>query len=803
MAEGRLTLNKVIKGTVSSSKGDKVAVEVKRKRSFGESAPVNNASQSSTTIQDEKATAIQELLNKARQTEEAAKAQNEILSQANKTRDMLIEEKRKEEELKQQQILQSNQQKENTAKENKNQDQEDENKNIKTWGKDSKDKKSSERFEEDETKYKKQKSSEKDKSERHKLTLSKVMYLNEDNEDEADEEDTQQQYRRFSQYKKRKSKDDSAKQKAPAEKIIKEVVLYSTISVKDLAEKMSEKSATVIKELMKLGIMATINQVIDADTAELVVMELGHKIKRINEDAIEQEIKTSDTGTANFLRPPVITIMGHVDHGKTSLLDAIRQTDVAGKESGGITQHIGAYQIAHGPDKKLLTFIDTPGHEAFSQMRARGANVTDIVVLVVAANDSIMPQTIESISHAKSAGVPIIVAINKIDLPDANINRVKTDLLKHEVVVEEMGGDTLCVEVSAKAKIGLDKLIDNILLQSEILDLNVQKERPAEGVIIESKMEKGRGIVATVLVQKGTLKKGDIFVCGESHGRIREMLNDHGQVIDTANPSCPVAVLGFSQMPSAGDEFIVVDSEAKAKSFAAYKQQKAKEKELMLKSKSNLENLFAGINDGEKATVSIILKTDVGGSGEAIIGILNKLNSEKASVKIIHNAVGGINESDINLAKSTNGIIVAFNVRANTSAKELAKSAGIEIRYYSIIYQLVDDIKMVLEGKLKPIITEEFIGYADVLQTFKIGKSLTVAGCKVSEGIVKRNCKCRLIRDDVVIFEGNLNQLKHEKNDIKEASKGTECGISFEGYNDIKIGDKIECFEVVQTAAKL
>jgi len=435
-------------------------------------------------------------------------------------------------------------------------------------------------------------------------------------------------------------------------------------------------------------------------------------------------------------------------------------------------------------------------------MRARGAMVTDIVVLVVAANDSIMPQTIESISHTKVANVPMIVAINKIDLPEANAARVKTDLLNHEVVIEELGGDVLCVEVSAKNSLNLDKLQEAILLQSELIDLSVSKNRPAEGVIIEAKMENGLGIIATVLIKKGTLKKGDVFVSGETYGRVREMFDDKGNTVECALPSMPVAILGFSEMPVAGDEFIVTDSEMRAKEFALYQKNKAKEKEMLIRSKVSLQNMFKD-SASSKIILSVILKTDVVGSGEAIVGILDKLNNDKVEVKIIHSAVGGVNESDVNLARSTSSIILAFNVRANGPAKALAKTYGIDIRYYSVVYDIVDDVKAILEGKLEPIVTDKFIGYADVIQIFKIGKSLTVAGCRVSDGLVKRNYKCRVLRNDVVLFEGDLNQLKHEKDDIKEASKGVECGISFAGYNDLMIGDKIECFEVVKTAVKL
>ncbi len=800
MADGKLTLNRVITGTVSSSKGDKVVVEVKRKRVFGQdgvAVPVGvQTSSPDANIDSDKASAIQELLDKAKRTEEENKASADALAQANKTRDFLAAEKRREDELKQQ-ISQAvvpsdsdNAEKEGVRKEWKKSD------DIHESGRYKK-----ENSEDDDKAKKVAKSG--DKFGRHKLTLSKLVINDDDSDDDIESDGVAtgpETYRRFSHFKKRKieKKPDTN----PAQKIVREVGLHSTITVKDLADRMSEKSTAVIKELMKLGIMATINQVIDADTAEIVIHELGHKVKRIDENYIENMIKTPDSADDVVIsRPPVITIMGHVDHGKTSLLDAMRSTDVASRESGGITQHIGAYEITR-PDGRMITFIDTPGHEAFSSMRARGASVTDIVVLVVSAGDSIMPQTIESISHTKAAGVPMIIAINKIDLPEANPQKVKTDLLQHGVIVEEMGGETLCVEVSAKQKLNLDKLEDAILLQAEMIDLKVGKNRPAEGIIIESKMEKGLGVVATVLIQKGTLKKGDVFVVGEVYGRVREMFDDRGAAISEATPSTPVAVLGFSEIPLAGDEFIVTPVESQAKELAAYRKTKAKEKEMLERSKSTLENMFNDANS-IKVGLSVILKMDVAGSGEAIIGTLEKLNNEKVHVKVVHSAVGGINESDVNLARSVGAMIVAFNVRANGPAKDLAKAHGIEIRYYSVIYNILDDVKAILEGKLEPIVSENFIGYADVLQIFKVGKSLTVAGCRVSDGVVKRNCKCRIIRDDVVIFEGNLGQLKHGKDDVKEAATNTECGISFESYNDLQVGDKIECFEIVKTAAKL
>ncbi len=588
----------------------------------------------------------------------------------------------------------------------------------------------------------------------------------------------------------------------PQEKVIREVIIPETITVQELANRMSEKGATVVKTLMKLGMMVTITQTIDADTAELVVAELGHKCKRVAESDVEDVLKTEKDDPADMQpRPPVVTVMGHVDHGKTSLLDALRSTHVAAGESGGITQHIGAYQVQL-PTGQKVTFIDTPGHEAFTAMRARGAKVTDLVVLVVAANDSVMPQTIEAIHHAKAAGVPIVVAINKIDVPGADPQKVRMDLLQHEVVVESMGGDVLEVEVSAKKKINLDKLIEAILLQAEILDLRASSHRSAEGVVVEARMEKGRGSVATVLVQKGTLKIGDVFVCGQEWGRVRSLFNDKGQRVKEALPAQPVEVIGLQGVPSAGDDFVVVADESIAREVSGYRERKARES-LQVKKISTAENLLAQIKAGEIKELPVLVKGDVQGSVEALNGILSRIKNNEVKVHVLHSGVGAINESDITLARASHAIIIGFNVRANAGAREMAKRDNVDIRYYSIIYDVADDMKKAVAGLLEPELREKILGYAEVRQVISISKVGKVAGCMVKEGLIKRGAKVRILRDHVVIYTGALSQLKRFKDDVKEVKEGFECGISFENYDDIKVGDVIECFEMEAIAVEV
>ncbi|MBN2675742.1 MAG: translation initiation factor IF-2, partial [Alphaproteobacteria bacterium] len=586
---------------------------------------------------------------------------------------------------------------------------------------------------------------------------------------------------------------------------VRTVLIPETISVKDFATRMSEKSATGVKKLMEMGIMATINQVIDADTAELIASDLGHKFQRIGEgEVVEKLLESESKNTDEKLEPraPVVTIMGHVDHGKTTLLDALRETDIVSGEAGGITQHIGAYQVVLKSGARI-SFIDTPGHAAFSAMRSRGAKVTDIVVVVVAGNDGIKPQTIEAISHAKAANVPIIIAINKMDLPDIDVNRVKTELLSHEVVVESLGGDVQCIEISAKSRLNLDKLEEAILLQAEMLDLKASITSRAEGSVVEAKMEKGLGATATVLIQKGTLKAGDIFVSGMCAGRVRALRNSYGEAITEALPSEPVMVLGFSQTPEAGDDFIVLDSESKAREVSEYRTRKHKEKRMIQQQKSRMEMLMSGAKEGEVQELSVILKADVQGSIEAIIESASKIKSDKIKVKFIHTAVGGINESDMTLAKTMDAIVIGFNVRANNQAREMARAENIDLKYYSIIYDVVDDFKAIMEGMLEPETKETILGYADVLDVFTVGKGTKVAGCRVSEGTILRSGKIRLIREDVVLYEGEIGQMKHGKDDAKEAKSGSECGLSFAKYNDIIKGDKIECFTEEKITTKL
>ena len=596
--------------------------------------------------------------------------------------------------------------------------------------------------------------------------------------------------------------------KEAAQKVYRDVVVPETITVQELANRMSERAVDVIKSLMKLGVMATVNQVIDADTAELIVGEFGHTIKRVTDADVEEGLFGEEDQEKDLKpRPPVVTIMGHVDHGKTSLLDAMRQTNVVSGEAGGITQHIGAYQIEVSDGQKI-TFLDTPGHAAFTEMRARGANVTDIVVLVVSANDSVMPQTIEAIAHAKAAGVPIIVAINKVDLPDANPQKIKQDLLQHEVIVEDMGGDIQAIEISALKKQGLDKLEEAILLQAEMLELKANPDREAEGVVVESKMETGRGSVATVLVRRGTLKVGDIFVVGTQWGRVRTLIDDQGAQIREAEPGKPVEVLGLNGTPEAGDILNVVENESRAREIGAYRQHSAKEKRAAASGVSgqSFEQLLAASKESdEKRILSVVIKGDVHGSVEALIGSLAKLaeNEEEIDVKVLHSGVGGITESDVTLANASKALLIGFNVRANAQAREQAQREGLEIRYYNIIYNVIDDVKAMLSGMLSPALREEYLGQAEIREVFNITKSGKIAGCMVTAGQVRRGAKVRLLRDDVVIHEGTLKTLKRFKDEVKEVKEGTECGMAFENYEDIKENDIIECYEIVEEAREL
>jgi translation initiation factor IF-2 len=586
-------------------------------------------------------------------------------------------------------------------------------------------------------------------------------------------------------------------------KVVREVILPETITVQELANRMAARGNEVVKALMKMGVMAAITQVIDADTAELVVSEFGHKSRRVSESDVELGLEgDEDTDTELRPRPPVVTIMGHVDHGKTSLLDALRKTGVAASEAGGITQHIGAYQVTLASGAQI-TFIDTPGHEAFTAMRARGAGVTDIVVLVVAADDGVMPQTIEAIKHAKAANAPMIVAVNKIDRPGADANRVRQELLQYDVVVEEMGGETQDVEVSALKGLGLDKLEEAILLQAEVLELRANPNRAAEGAVIESRLDRGRGPVATVLVQKGTLHPGEIVVAGAEWGRVRAMQDDKGKAVAAAGPATPVEILGLSAAPSAGEPFVVVESEGRAREIVEYRQQKLRERSAaaLTAGRGTMEDMLARIQAGVKKEVALVVKADVQGSAEAIGVVVTKVGVEEVRVRVLYSAAGQITESDVQLAKASDAIIIAFNVRANAQARELAHRDGVDIRYYSIIYEVADDIEKLVKGRLAPVHREKFLGYAEIRQVFNITKTGKVAGCYVTEGLVKRGAGVRLLRDNVVIHQGDLSQLKRFKDDVKEVARGYECGLSFAGFQDLQVGDVVECYETEIVAA--
>ncbi len=583
----------------------------------------------------------------------------------------------------------------------------------------------------------------------------------------------------------------------PKEKLVREVTIPEAITVGDLANRMSERAVDVIRLLMQQGQMLQINDVIDADTAQLIAEEMGHTVRRVAEADVEEGLFAADEAEQMLPRAPVVTVMGHVDHGKTSLLDTIRSADVVSGEAGGITQHIGAYQVT-SPSGAKITFIDTPGHAAFTAMRARGAKVTDIVVLVVAADDGVMPQTVEAIHHAKAAKVPIIVAINKIDKPDAKPDRVRTELLQHEIQVETLGGDVVDVEVSATKKLNIDKLLEMLGLQAEILDLKANPNRPAEGTVIEAKLDRGRGSVATVLVQRGTLRVGDLVVAGAEWGRVRALVSDTGETITSAGPSTPVEVLGFSGTPDAGDRLAVVENEARAREVTDYRARQKREKSATRGTamRGSLEQMMAQAKTSGRKEFPLVIKADVQGSLEAIVGALDKMGTDEVAARVLHAGVGGISGSDVTLAEASGVPIIAFNVRANKEARELAERVGIEIRYYNIIYDLVDDVKKAMSGLLPPTMRETMLGNAQILEIFKVSKVGNIAGCRVTDGTVERGANVRLIRDNVVIHEGKLSQLKRFKDDAKEVSSGMECGMAFEDYQDMRAGDVIECYRV-------
>jgi len=627
---------------------------------------------------------------------------------------------------------------------------------------------------------------------RGKLTISNAL-----NEDDDRARSLAALRRRQERQKKQASGFQPSK-----EKIVRDVVIPEAITIQELANRMAERAVDVIRFLMKQGEMHKINDIIEADMAQLVAEEFGHTVKRVSESDVEEGLMgDSDRPEDLRPRPPVVTVMGHVDHGKTSLLDAIRHANVVSGEAGGITQHIGAYQVDTPGGR--ITFIDTPGHAAFTAMRARGAKATDVVVLVVAADDGVMPQTIEAINHARAAEVPIIVAINKIDKPDANPNRVRTDLLNHEVVVESMGGDTLDVEVSALKGTNLDKLLETIVLQAEVLELKANPDRAGDGIVVEAQLDRGRGPIATVLVQRGTLKTGDIVVAGAAAGRVRALVNDRGEQVKEAGPSVPVEVLGLDSVPEAGDHMVVVESEARAREITEYRERKRRELRGAPAARSSLEQMMSQLKDAGRKEFPVLIKADVQGSAEAIVQALEKLGTDEVQARAIHYAVGGISESDVQLAQASNAVILGFNVRANAQAREAAERAGIEIRYYNIIYDLVDDVKAAMSGLLEPTLRETFLGNAEILEIFNISKVGKVAGCRVSEGVVQRGAHVRLVRDDVVVHEGTLSTLKRFKDEVREVLAGQECGMAFENYQDMRAGDVIECYRVEKVQRQL
>lgn len=631
-----------------------------------------------------------------------------------------------------------------------------------------------------------------DQRRRGKLTLSNAL-------------DDTERARSLASIRRRRERDRArAAEQGPPEKVMREVIIPETISIQDLANRMTERAVDVIKLMMKQDQMVKVTDVIDADTAQLIAEEMGHTARRVSEADVEEGLFATDDDASDLrARPPVVTIMGHVDHGKTSLLDAIRKTDVVSGEAGGITQHIGAYQVER--DGARISFVDTPGHAAFTAMRARGASVTDIVILVVAADDGVMPQTIEAISHAKAADVPIIVAINKIDLPAADPQRVRNELLQHEVFVESMGGEVLDIEVSATAGTNLEKLLETILLQAELLELSAVSDRPAEGTVIEARLDKGRGPVASVLVQRGTLRVGDILVAGAAWARVRALTDHRGQSIDEAGPSMPVEVLGFQEAPEAGDRFAAVETDGRAREIAAYRVRQKREKSMARSTaaRGSLEQMMDQLNVSGQKTFPLLIKGDVQGSVEAIRQALDKLGTDEVAANIVHAGVGGITESDVTLAAASNAAILGFSVRANAQARNAAERENTDIRYYSIIYNLVDDIKAAMSGLLSPERRETMLGNAEILEVFNISKVGKVAGCRVTDGTVERGASVRLIRDSVVIHEGKLSTLKRFKDEVREVTSGQECGMAFEKYEDMRTGDVIECFRVEEIARSL
>ncbi|MBO7645200.1 MAG: translation initiation factor IF-2 [Alphaproteobacteria bacterium] len=652
---------------------------------------------------------------------------------------------------------------------------------------------------EDNSRFGKQNRSRKDFKKGGKISIHDIIIGGDDDDD--DEIGLRGANRRRSEASLKRFREKARAVFSAPQKVEHVVTLGDTITVKDLASAIAEKVGNVIKKLMEMGMMASQNQSIDADTAELVASEFGATVKRVDVKPYANILEQQPNPNNLQPRAPVVTVVGHVDHGKTSLLDAFRNANVVAGEAGGITQHISSYEVKT-KSGAIITFLDTPGHETFTAMRARGAQIADIVVLVVAANDSIMPQTIEAINHIRAAHVPFIVAINKCDLPEANPQRVKTDLLQQEVQVEDMGGDVQCVEISAKTKMGLDKLEEAILLQAEVMDLKADPDMLASAYVVEAKMEKGLGAVATVLMRQGTLSVGDVFVVGETFGRVRGLINSAGVRVKSVKPGQPVMVLGLESVPNAGDELHVMETEAQTREVAAYRVQKAKDKANAVK-RSSLEELFAKRDETKKLTLPIVLRADVQGSVEAISDMLRGFNSDKAAVELLSSGVGQITEGDIRLATASGAVIIAFNVRADSAVRDMARKSNVDIRYHSVVYRITDEIKEILSGKLAPEKHENFIGYADVIALFTVGKGTRVAGCRVTEGIIKKSALVRLLRNNVVIYDGKIGELRREKNEVNEVSNGVEFGMSFDKYNDLKEGDRVECYEIQEVKAQL
>ena len=632
-------------------------------------------------------------------------------------------------------------------------------------------------------------------SEPRKLTRRVLTRVMDDEEEDR--------IRSVASYKRAQKKRLMAGQKKQPAKVIRDVIITDTITVGELSNRMAVSSAEVIKSLMKLGVLASINQSIEGDVAEIICSDFGHRPKRVSSSDIEIGVRREDDDPADMVtRPPVVTVMGHVDHGKTSLLDALRKTDVVSGESGGITQHVGAYQIITPYSDSKITFIDTPGHAAFSEMRARGANVTDIVILVVAADDGVNEQTVEAIAHAKASNAAIIVAINKIDKPAADPQRVRNELLNHEIVTEDFGGDIMCVEISAKERLNLDKLVEAILLQAEILELKANPVGQAEGTVVEASMEKGRGITVTALVQRGTLKLGDVLVAGSEFGRIKTMTNSHGKKVKEAGLSCPVEILGFNGVPLAGDEFFVVESEQKAREIADRRKQAQREKEILARNKNSIEFMMSKIAAGETKELPIIIKTDVQGTLEAITGSIGKLSVSGVTAKVVHKAIGDITETDIMLAKTSGAVVIGFNVKSTPQATSMANKEGISISFYSVVYELLDKVESMMKGQLAPTFEEKVLGKAELRVVFSKGKVIKIAGCYVLEGLIRRsNSQVRIYRGNDIVHTGKIDTMKREKDDIKESKAGYECGIIMDGFHDFKEGDIIECFEIVEKAA--